>query len=173
MIILNPYDERDHPRVPDMTGPEGFKPVRPIRVHLARDEELADDFGSGSSEQSSNSSDNGHGAEDQQKPAPPPPAYGLWRSSVRVDPNLIHWAPRSSVMGFSSVDGNSEANGSTSSPVNVSPTMDRVDEETRPPSYVSDEGVEYVIGAEPRNTVYNPPDGYGEQPMAPTAYSQH
>lgn len=23
--------------------------------------------------------------------APPPPAYGLWRSSVRVDPDLVHW----------------------------------------------------------------------------------
>lgn len=23
--------------------------------------------------------------------APPPPAYGLWRGSVRVDPDLVHW----------------------------------------------------------------------------------
>ena len=70
MLALHPPS--DHPRIPSMTGPEGFTPVRPIRVRLARDEEIA--IGSGD------------GAGDPEKEVSavsmPPPAYGLWRCSV-------------------------------------------------------------------------------------------
>ncbi|KAL8827698.1 MAG: hypothetical protein Q9191_003026 [Dirinaria sp. TL-2023a] len=56
-------------------------PREPIRITFTRDEEL--------------------GLHDEHHPvveedesialAPPPPAYGLWRGSVRVDPDLVHW----------------------------------------------------------------------------------
>ncbi|KAL9133130.1 MAG: hypothetical protein Q9175_005690 [Cornicularia normoerica] len=65
------------------------QPRQPIPVVLARDEELGlhDDNG---------------GAEDEDTDKalpPPPPAYGLWRNSVRADPNLIHWQ----VVGYNNV----------------------------------------------------------------------
>ena len=40
MLLLNPPREIVRPRMLAMTAPEGFRPVVPIRVHLARDEEL-------------------------------------------------------------------------------------------------------------------------------------
>ncbi|CAF9920481.1 hypothetical protein IMSHALPRED_004918 [Imshaugia aleurites] len=59
------------------------QPRQPIPVVLARDEQLGlhDD------------NDGVEEAEEAEAVAlpPPPPAYGLWRSSVRADPNLIHW----------------------------------------------------------------------------------
>ncbi|KAF6226395.1 hypothetical protein HO133_009261 [Letharia lupina] len=60
----------------------GFaQPRQPIPVVLARDEELG------------LHDDNRRVEEEDIDEAlpPPPPAYGLWRSSVRADPNLIHW----------------------------------------------------------------------------------
>ncbi|KAM0797849.1 hypothetical protein BDR22DRAFT_891896 [Usnea florida] len=61
----------------------GFaQPREPIPVVLARDEELG------------LHNDNNGGVEDEDADEvlpPPPPAYGLWRNSVRADPNLIHW----------------------------------------------------------------------------------
>ncbi|KAL8729652.1 MAG: hypothetical protein Q9166_004601 [cf. Caloplaca sp. 2 TL-2023] len=57
---------------------EYAQPETPIPVVLARDEEL------GLNDISSDG--------DSIRPvAYPPPAYGLWRSSVRADPDLIHW----------------------------------------------------------------------------------
>ena len=55
-------------------------PREPIRIILARDEELGLHSEAGSAEED----------KDIALP-PPPPAYGLWRCSVRADPNLIHW----------------------------------------------------------------------------------
>ena len=62
-------DER--PRIPDIAGPDGFQPDRPIRVHMARDEELGEE-------------ESPTAAVDPEKEIlkAPPPAYGLWRSSV-------------------------------------------------------------------------------------------
>jgi hypothetical protein len=63
---------------PDDTDPDSYAQVNePIPVVLARDEELGL---SGNQE-----------PESSKDVAPPPPAYGRWRGSVRVDPNLIHW----------------------------------------------------------------------------------
>lgn len=55
------------------------RPHQPIRVILARDEELG--------------LDGTETVEEDKEIAvpPPPPAYGVWRCSVRADPNLIHW----------------------------------------------------------------------------------
>lgn len=80
MLLLHPEDDASsRPRIPDMTGPEGFRPIRPIRVHLARDEELGD-----VALEEEREAD----AEKEKAVAPPPPAYGLWRSSVRSSPAL-------------------------------------------------------------------------------------
>jgi hypothetical protein len=78
MLIVNPPKEQHRPRIPDMTGPEGFQPIVPIRVHLERDADVERDVVDLEKD-------------DAPLPPPPPPAYGLWRSSVRVDPNLLHW----------------------------------------------------------------------------------
>ncbi|EDU47369.1 conserved hypothetical protein [Pyrenophora tritici-repentis Pt-1C-BFP] len=87
MLILNP------PPPPDPNNPafslsianpsEGFQPVVPIRVHLRRDEEAA----------AADLENDLVDAADPEKDLvpPPPPAYGLWRSSVRVNPDLLHW----------------------------------------------------------------------------------
>lgn len=71
MLALRPPS--DLPHIPSMTGPDGFKPIRPIRVHLARDEEAAvgDEVADPESPEP-----------EKEKVTMPPPAYGLWRSSV-------------------------------------------------------------------------------------------
>ncbi|OCK84838.1 hypothetical protein K432DRAFT_90598 [Lepidopterella palustris CBS 459.81] len=153
MLVLHPPS--DQPRIPSMTGPEGFTPIRPIRVHLARDEEIA----IGGAE----------GVVDPEKEVTavtmPPPAYGLWRCSVRVDPNLLHWQRADQVStgppgvnrppsSFPLATAHTHANSRSSS---ISPTpQPRAEEEQathgpRPPSYVSDDGVSYVVSAVPRS----------------------
>ena len=61
-------------RVPSRAAEDGYaQPARPIRVILARDEELG-----------LHADDDDSGGERDDVPAVqfPPPAYGLWRSSV-------------------------------------------------------------------------------------------
>jgi len=147
MIALHPPTD-DRPRIPSMTGPEGFRPIRPIQVHLARDEELGDQDPTDEGEDSTSD------PEKEKKIAPPPPAYGLWRSSVRVDPNLLHWQRVEPVGGaspvpprrFSSVDSTAPALG----PAEPAP------EGPRPPSYISEDGISYVVEAAPRSTAPAP-----------------
>ncbi|KAK3173661.1 hypothetical protein OEA41_006993 [Lepraria neglecta] len=55
-------------------------PSEPIRVTMVQDEEYP--ISEGVEEVVE---------EEERELPPPPPAYGLWRSSVRADPNLIHW----------------------------------------------------------------------------------
>ncbi|KKA30312.1 hypothetical protein TD95_003392 [Thielaviopsis punctulata] len=87
-------------------------PDRPIPVVLARDEEAVG-IESGATKLN-------------------PPAYGLWRSSVRVDPNALYWQRNP----------------------NARPEEPPVPQVTaRPPSYASDDGVTYVVDAVPRSTV--------------------
>jgi len=71
MLILHPpTDEEQAVGVPSGAGFGGYaQPERPIRVVLARDEEIG----------ISGTGDNRSGSEG---PTPPPPAYGLWRCSV-------------------------------------------------------------------------------------------
>ncbi|KAL8698829.1 MAG: hypothetical protein Q9224_001670 [Gallowayella concinna] len=57
---------------------ECAQPETPIPIILARDEELG----------LNDSSSDGDSIRRVQHP---PPAYGLWRSSMRADPDLIHW----------------------------------------------------------------------------------
>ncbi|KAF2180340.1 hypothetical protein K469DRAFT_592348 [Zopfia rhizophila CBS 207.26] len=141
MLALHP--EEEGPRIPSMTGPEGFHPVRPIRVHLARDEEIGveDD-------------DEVNDPEKMKGPAPPPPAYGLWRSSVRVDPNLLHWQRVDDSSSATPADSHPNSRNGSVSGIAGPASAERPREEhtgLRPPSYVSDDGVTYVVEAAPRS----------------------
>lgn len=65
-----------------------YTPKTPVRVHLLHDEEAVLDR------------DESEHRESAEHPplepllTPPPPAYGLWRCSVRADPNLLRWERR-------------------------------------------------------------------------------
>ncbi|KAI9643956.1 hypothetical protein NHQ30_007307 [Ciborinia camelliae] len=130
MIVKPPTEEEPHSRrLPSMVGPGGYAETSvPIPVALARDEEAA-------------------GIESQATKFPPP-AYGLWRESVRVDPNRIFWQRNEAAL-HRTMSRTSEG----SSTVN------------RPPSYMSDDGIDYVIEAAPRSTV----PGDDVLPRHPTA----
>lgn len=141
----NPHRHRPH--IPSVAGPEGFKPDVPIPVQLARDEEAM--------------WDDEKAPEEKESLKQPPPAYGLWRGSVRLDPNLLHWQrveareqqerdQRGSPSG--SRNGSPSLSQRGSSPQG-SPQLGNVAEEQgevrRPPSYASDDGVSYVVSALP------------------------
>ncbi|KAI1340148.1 hypothetical protein F5Y15DRAFT_49820 [Xylariaceae sp. FL0016] len=115
LMIIRPRDEAEERMpMPEMFGPGGYAiPRRPIRVLLARDEEAA-------------------GLESDSTKLQPP-AYGLWRESVRVDPDRIYWQ-RNEEQGAE--------NGESARPRTGQP---------RPPSYASEDGVEYVVEARPRS----------------------
>jgi hypothetical protein len=160
MLILNPPREVERNFMPNMTAQEGFQPIVPIPVRLARDEELGHD--SDSENDMTDSTD-----PEKEVLPPPPPAYGLWRSSVRVDPNLLHWQ-RVEERGSRATTTDSSRGSRTNSPrapsvvasrngsVIASDAHDTAAEEApgpRPPSYASDDGVSYVPDAEPHSTV--------------------
>ncbi|KAB5571779.1 hypothetical protein GE09DRAFT_642293 [Coniochaeta sp. 2T2.1] len=133
-------EEQARAGMPQMIGPGGYAiPRQPIRVVLARDEEAA-------------------GIESVASKTGPP-AYGLWRESVRVDPNRLYWmrnegAPAtveeeetSSTSRSASRNGGSSSNSNNDSDSSSS-SRTRV---PRPPSYASDDGVSYVVEAQPRS----------------------
>ncbi|KAL7623524.1 hypothetical protein AAE478_007207 [Parahypoxylon ruwenzoriense] len=118
MLIVKPPNEHDEgrPPLPQLMEPGGYAvPRRPIHVILARDEEAV---GSGDTVNKLQ-----------------PPAYGLWRESVRVDPDRLYWQRN-----------------------DQRPVEDGGEEQSRPgtarpPSYASDDGVSYVVEARPRSMV--------------------
>ncbi|ESZ93776.1 hypothetical protein SBOR_5832 [Sclerotinia borealis F-4128] len=118
MIVKPPKEGEPNPRrLPSMVGPGGYAETSvPIPVALARDEEAA-------------------GIESQATKVPPP-AYGLWRETVRVDPNRIFWQRNEAALNRT-----------------ISRTSERPSTANRPPSYMSDDGIDYVIEAAPRLTV--------------------
>ncbi|KAF5027486.1 hypothetical protein F66182_411 [Fusarium sp. NRRL 66182] len=61
-----------------------------------------------------------------------PPAYGRWRETVRVDPDRLFWQRNEAV--------------------DLSQTRPNARSGPRPPSYVSEDGVSYVVEAAPRST---------------------
>ncbi|KAF1943526.1 hypothetical protein EJ02DRAFT_343065 [Clathrospora elynae] len=164
MLMLHPPRQEHRPSVPAMIGPDGFQPIVPIRVHLARDEEVEV-----AEEVVENDMD--IDIEDAEKlPPPPPPAYGLWRSSVRVNPNLLHWqradAESTRVSAISSTMYSRSVSVSAAavppSPLGPLPlaagararaSTVSVAEGPRPPSYASEDGVSYILEAAPRSTV--------------------
>jgi hypothetical protein len=146
MLILNPPREDSRPRVPNMTGPDGFQPIVPIRVHLARDEESGLD--------AERDVERDIDLEKEPLPPPPPPAYGLWRSSVRVDPNLLHWQRVEGQDNRQSIATDlSYSRAGSVSAVPPVPSVPAAPEGPRPPSYVSEDGVSYIVEAAPRSTV--------------------
>ena len=160
MLILNPPREVERNFMPNMTAQEGFQPIVPIPVRLARDEELGHD--SDSENDMADSSD-----PEKEVLPPPPPAYGLWRSSVRVDPNLLHWQRVEERGSRGTTTSDSSRGSRAASPraasvvasrngsVIASDAHDAVEDAPgpRPPSYVSEDGVSYVTEAVPRSTV--------------------
>ncbi|KAI1494166.1 hypothetical protein F5X96DRAFT_34032 [Biscogniauxia mediterranea] len=129
-------DSRGGP-LPQYYGPGGYAiPRRPIRVVLARDEEAA-------------------GILDSEAAKLQPPAYGLWRESVRVDPDRIYWQRNEQAQPEDDNDDDaSSSNGGTRTSreggdagAGAGGGADR----PRPPSYASDDGVEYVVEARPRS----------------------
>ncbi|EJT72884.1 hypothetical protein GGTG_09735 [Gaeumannomyces tritici R3-111a-1] len=141
MFLIKPPQEHDEERrqqealqqraaMSQLHNPGGYAvPREPIRVVLARDEEAA-------------------GIESETTKLQPP-AYGIWRESIRVDPDRIYW------------QRNSEARPETSS------SRDEPEDggaglrggggggsgggTRRPPSYASDDGVSYIVEARPRS----------------------
>jgi hypothetical protein len=101
-------------------------------------------------------------------PPPPPPAYGLWRSSVRVDPNLLHWQRADSSSAAASPMHSRNGSiaglplGSSQLPASdaSAPLAEQVG--PRPPSYVSEDGVSYAIEAAPRCTVRDSGAGFSD-----------
>ncbi|KAL0942133.1 uncharacterized protein CTRU02_200019 [Colletotrichum truncatum] len=116
MLIIRPRpDEEARPSMPQLIAPGGYAvPREPIRVVLARDEEDQSEVNEAIKAQ--------------------PPAYGLWRESVRVDPNRIYWQRNPNAV---SNEGPSRSREASSGP--------------RPPSYASEDGVSYVVDARPRS----------------------
>jgi hypothetical protein len=113
-----------------------FAPTVPIRVHMAVDEELA---------VAEPVHETPVAAAAEPATTVPPPAYGLWRSSVKVNPELLFWqrvdgpARKINVRQAAAATTAGNSTGERQGP--------------RPPSYISDDGVSYVIGAQPRSTV--------------------
>ncbi|KAL9116030.1 MAG: hypothetical protein Q9227_000398 [Pyrenula ochraceoflavens] len=125
MMILSPPKPQD--QIADggsRGGALGYmNPATPIPVTFARDEELGEQ-------------------NPQDDPAkavlrPPPPAYGLWRGSVRIHPDLVHWQRTQTQ--------------ESRSPIEQEPDRARPTTANRPPSYASDNGVDYVVDVEPRS----------------------
>ncbi|KAI0008089.1 hypothetical protein F4779DRAFT_466424 [Xylariaceae sp. FL0662B] len=134
MLVIKPPNEEEEHRLsmPERMEPGGYAvPRRPIRVILAHDEEAA-------------------GIESDLDKLQPP-AYGLWRESVRVDPDRIFWQRNEQASPESGGHGESR------------PTTGQA----RPPSYASDDGIEYVVEARPRSMV-PPPDGPFVPPHHPS-----
>ncbi|OTB02792.1 hypothetical protein M426DRAFT_191722 [Hypoxylon sp. CI-4A] len=120
LLILKPPNENDEerPPIPQLLEPGGYAiPRRPIHVILTRDEEAA--------------------GIDSPANKLEPPAYGIWRESVRVDPNRLYWQRNEQPPS----EGDDEDH---SRPETV---------HTRPPSYASEDGVSYVVEARPRSMV--------------------
>ncbi|KAI0474352.1 hypothetical protein F4859DRAFT_87562 [Xylaria cf. heliscus] len=139
MRLVRPRSQQN-PSVTDVEankyGHAGYAiPVQPIRVVLARDEEAA-------------------GIESEAAKLKPP-AYGLWRESVRVDPNRIYWQrarsppPSSPTSAPSSNGDDDEGNGPRTG-------------QRRPPSYASEDGVDYVVDARPRSIAPPPSSIYSQ-----------
>ncbi|KAI9825649.1 MAG: hypothetical protein M1832_000993 [Thelocarpon impressellum] len=127
LCMLATRAQRIDREVMETLGPAGYaNPVEPIRVVTALDQEAM-------------------GAPPPTTEAPPP-AYGLWRCSVRADPNLLHWQR------------------AEQPPLPESETQVRPTTATRPPSYVSDDGVEYVVSGAPRVTVASAEDALPPHP---------
>ncbi|RPB04525.1 hypothetical protein L873DRAFT_1666863 [Choiromyces venosus 120613-1] len=113
---------RNFTRIPSVAGPGGYaNPREPIRIRTpfgTDDPNLVDPTKS------------------------PPPVYGLWRCSVRVNPDQFYWVRRTSASVPTIPEGREHSNrNSRTTP--------------RPPSYASDDGVTYALA--PHQLRHDPP----------------
>lgn len=89
---------------------------------------------------------------------------------VRVDPNLLHWAR---VDASAPAPPSSTAHSRDSSLTRAVPPLpraaspDREPTGPRPPSYVSEDGVSYVVEAQPRSVAPGPPPPSGISDIHP------
>ncbi|EDN07891.1 predicted protein [Histoplasma mississippiense (nom. inval.)] len=111
-------------------------PDEPIPVILARDEEIMMEV---------DSNNRNGGSKHLGGLAPPPPAYGFWRDSVKINPNLVHWQRRDPTNSHGRGTGND----------NVHEALNR------PPSYDGD--LHRVIDEQPQLRLHVP-DGLDIQP---------
>ncbi|KAI1122662.1 hypothetical protein F5Y10DRAFT_69849 [Nemania abortiva] len=147
MLLVRPRDRQgasNNENEANKYGHSGYAiPRQPIRVVLARDEEAA-------------------GIESEATRLKPP-AYGLWRESVRVDPNRIYWqrAGSPSPSSLTSISStSSDSNG-------------RHIAQHRPPSYASDDGIEYVVDVRPRSIAPPPSSIYSQMSTMRTPVSSN
>ncbi|KAI5781816.1 hypothetical protein EDC01DRAFT_723096 [Geopyxis carbonaria] len=117
--IINNAHAEDGPenfgRIPSIAGPGGFaNPREPIRINTQNPEALK-------------------GLKE------PPPVYGLWRCSVRVNPDQFFWERRE----------NNNSQEMTTREQGISEESLSPTQELRPPSYISDDGVSYAVYAVP------------------------
>ncbi|KKK16988.1 hypothetical protein ARAM_004948 [Aspergillus rambellii] len=121
MAVLRPTGSTT--RIPSMVGPAGYaQPDRPIHVTFVGDEEIFAESHVPSRE----------------KVTVPPPAYGLWRSSVRINPDLLYWQR---VEGHPPLPESFNRAGNSYGKPRI----------PRPPSYTSDDGIDYVVEVQPRS----------------------
>ncbi|PGH31230.1 hypothetical protein GX50_06015 [[Emmonsia] crescens] len=126
MLASRPAPGYPPPSAPRRVGTLGYaQPDQPIPVILARDEEIAREV---------DTNNNTSGNSNLGGLAPPPPAYGLWRNSVKINPNLVHWQRRGQIDSQRSTENENTHDGPH-----------------RPPSYISDDGVHYVVDVQPRS----------------------
>ena len=134
-------------------------------MRLARDDELDSD---------NDMMDLEAGDPEKEILPPPPPAYGLWRSSVRVDPNLLHWQRVDDNRAQSAISMPRSRNGSVVAASTHDAPANTPAEGPRPPSYVSEDGVSYITEAVPRSVTSAQdapaPDPSGVHPAWRTSY---
>ncbi|KAI9665366.1 MAG: hypothetical protein M1831_001804 [Alyxoria varia] len=121
-----------------------YTPNTPVRVHIRRDEEAGISYieavpaATGTHREGDEPVERGGGRADvretveEMDAVPDPPEYGHWRTSVKADPNLLHW--RAAALG-----NNTNAHAAADAVSSVSGGVEgrRVREESeRPPSYV-------------------------------------
>ncbi|PGG98812.1 hypothetical protein GX51_06608 [Blastomyces parvus] len=126
LVWRSPPPHPPHAAPRTVSTREYAQPVQPIPVILARDEEIMTETDANNP---SGRDGNVGGL------APPPPAYGLWRDSVKINPNFVHWRRRELT--------DPQRRGAESENLNDGPH--------RPPSYISDDGVHYVVDIQPQS----------------------
>ncbi|KAI1438439.1 hypothetical protein GGR50DRAFT_431250 [Xylaria sp. CBS 124048] len=125
MILVWPRNGSGHGSDSNGSGQFGYTiPQLPIRVLSAGDEE-----------------DGGNVSEAVQLK---PPAYGQWRESVRVDPSRFYWQRAEPLPSSQPISRSSTDQYNTSEEASQAA-------QHRPPSYTSDEGVDYIIDVRPRS----------------------
>lgn len=182
LFMLATLPQEKTPVIPTIGTTENFRPVEPIRVHVVHDVELGIEHNGNDDWDDEDLHDDRDLEKKLASPvAPPPPVYGQWRGSVRADPNLLHWARVESLPAPVQARAinhhtpslkalESRSMGTASSSINDSETavaqpLSRSNSSSsssagrpqqalgaRPPSYISEDGVSYVVDGVPRST---------------------